>query len=252
MTIMRIDIITLFPEFFMSPLKTGVLKRAIEAGIVYVHIVDIRQFAATKHHIADDYPFGGGAGMVMKPEPIIRAIRHLGQGGLRPRTVLLTPQGRTFDQTTAHRLKKYRRLAFLCGRYEGVDERVVTRYVDEEISIGDYILSGGETAALAVIESLARLLPGVVGNTESVDTDTFSGSFLKYPQYTRPQEYLGMAVPSVLLSGNHRRIAEWRREQAALRTLLRRPDLLEDSSLTDEERKIITRVSRKSGEEKKR
>ena len=249
---MRIDIITLFPDFFASPLKTGVLKRAIDAGIVYIHVVDIRRFAATKHRIADDYPFGGGAGMVMKPEPIMRAIRYLGRGGLRPRTILLTPQGQTFDQKTAHRLSKYRRLAFLCGRYEGVDERVVMRYVDEEISIGDYILSGGETAALAVIETLARLLPGVVGNTESVDTDTFSGSFLKYPQYTRPQEYLGMAVPEVLLSGNHKSIDEWRKEKAVLRTLERRPDLLNDGTLTDEEKKIIARISRSPGTDKKR
>jgi len=249
---MRIDIITLFPEYFTSPLKTGVLKRAIDAGIVYIHVVDIRRFSATKHRIADDYPFGGGAGMVMKPEPIMRAIRHVGRGGLRPRTILLTPQGRTFDQQAAHRLSKYRRLAFLCGRYEGVDERVVTRCVDEELSIGDYILSGGETAALAVIETLARLLPGVVGNTESVDTDTFSGSFLKYPQYTRPQEYLGMAVPEVLLSGNHKSIDSWRKEQAALRTLKRRPDLLSDGNLNDEEREIVARISRSLKTDKKR
>ena len=249
---MRIDIITLFPEFFTSPLKTGVLKRAIDAGIVYMHVVDIRRFTVTKHRVADDYPFGGGAGMVMKPEPIMRAVRHLGKGGLRPRTILLTPQGRTFDQKTALRLSKYYRLAFLCGRYEGVDERVVTRYVDEEISIGDYILSGGETAALAVIEAVARLLPGVVGNTESVDTDTFSGSLLKYPQYTRPQEYLGMAVPEALLSGNHKGIDEWRREQAVARTLERRPDLLDDGALTDEEKKIAARISRPRGGGKKR
>lgn len=249
---MRIDIITLFPEFFTSPLKTGVLKRAIDAGIVYIHVVDIRRFAATKHRITDDYPFGGGAGMVMKPEPIMRAVRHLGRGGLRPRTILLTPQGRTFDQKTARRLSKYYRLAFLCGRYEGVDERVVMRYVDEEISIGDYILSGGETAALAVIEALARLVPGVVGNTESVDTDTFSGSFLKYPQYTRPQEYLGMAVPEVLLSGNHKSIDEWRKEKAALRTIERRPDLLNEDTLTEEEKKIIARMSRSVRTDRKR
>ncbi|MBN1881297.1 MAG: tRNA (guanosine(37)-N1)-methyltransferase TrmD [Deltaproteobacteria bacterium] len=249
---MRIDIITLFPDFFVSPLKTGVLKRAIDAGIVYIHVVDIRRFTVTKHRIADDYPFGGGAGMVMKPEPIMRAIRHLGKGGLRPRTVLLTPQGRTFDQKTALRLSKYYRLAFLCGRYEGVDERVVARYVDEEISIGDYILSGGETAALVVIEALARLLPGVVGNTESVDTDTFSGSFLKYPQYTRPQEYLGMPVPEVLLSGNHKSIDEWRKRRAAERTIERRPDLLDDDTLTDEEKKIIARISRRPGGDTKR
>ena len=241
---MRIDIITLFPEYFTSPLKTGVLKRAIDAGIVYVHVVDIRRFTVTKHRIADDYPFGGGAGMVMKPEPIMRAIRHLGHGGLRPRTILLTPQGQTFDQKAAHRLSKYRRLAFLCGRYEGVDERVVKRYVDEELSIGDYVLSGGETAAMAVIEALVRLIPGVVGNTESVDKDTFSGSFLKYPQYTRPQRYLGMSVPEVLLSGNHKSIDEWRKEKAALRTLERRPDLLSNDALTDEEREIIVRASR--------
>lgn len=249
---MRIDIITLFPEFFTSPLKTGVLKRAIDAGIVYVHVVDIRRFTATKHRITDDYPFGGGAGMVMKPEPIMRAVRHLGLGGLRPRTILLTPQGRTFDQKTARRLSKYFRLAFLCGRYEGVDERVVMRYVDEEISIGDYILSGGETAALAVIEALARLVPGVVGNTESVDTDTFSGSFLKYPQYTRPQEYLGMPVPEVLLSGNHKNIDEWRKEKAALRTLERRPDLLNEDTLTKEEKEIIARMSRSGRIDRKR
>lgn len=239
----RIDILTIFPDYFESPFRIGVIQKAIDAGLISIRLVDIRRFSASRHNQVDDYPFGGGAGMVMKPEPIFRAIRHLREeGGYKPRVILLSPQGTRFDQDKAIELAGYRRIAFICGRYEGVDERVSERLVDEEISIGDYVLSGGEAAALVIIEALSRQIPGVVGNKESVSGDTFYGRFLKYPQYTRPQNYLGMSVPPVLVSGDHARIDNWRLRQSVLRTLSRRPDLIETEMLTGTERKIVDEV----------
>jgi tRNA (guanine37-N1)-methyltransferase len=239
-----IDILTIFPGYFESPFRIGVIQKAIEAGLIAIRLVDVRRFSANRHNQVDDYPFGGGAGMVMKPEPIYRAIRDIRQGGgYKPRVILLSPQGARFDQKKAIELAGYKRIAFICGRYEGVDERVSERLVDEELSIGDYVLSGGEAAALVIIEALSRQIPGVVGNTESVSGDTFYGRFLKYPQYTRPQHYLGMSVPPVLVSGDHAKIEDWRLNQSILRTVRRRPDLIAYELLTESERKIVDRLN---------
>ena len=241
MFMVRFDILTIFPPFFESPCNTGILKRAQDSGRISINIVDIRKFTATRHNVTDDYPYGGGVGMVMKPEPIFRAIRSVSRGGPKPRTVLMTPQGVKFTQREAERISRYPNITIICGRYEGVDERVVKRAVDEEISIGDYVLSGGEVAALVVIETIMRLIPGVVGKDESVSGDTFSGKYLKYPQYTRPRRYLGMDVPDVLLGGNHKKIDEWRLRESVARTIKRRPDLIEESSLADREKTIVSR-----------
>ncbi|MBN1573999.1 MAG: tRNA (guanosine(37)-N1)-methyltransferase TrmD [Deltaproteobacteria bacterium] len=245
---MKIDVLTLFPEFFESPLKTGIIKKGLDEGLITVNPVDLRDFTTDRHKTADDAPFGGGAGMVMKPEPIFRAVRHI-QGGRikrregKPRIILLTPQGRRFSDREAKRLREFGRLVLICGRYEGVDERVSEGLVDDEISIGDYILSGGEVAALVIIEAVARLVEGVVGKRESVEKDSFSNSLLKYPQYTRPSKYLGMEVPEILLSGDHEKIAEWRLVQSVKRTLSRRPDILEGKELSEKERLIIEDIT---------
>jgi tRNA (guanine37-N1)-methyltransferase len=237
---MLIDILTIFPDYFDSPFRIGIIKKAVDAGLISIHLVDIRRFSASRHNQVDDYPFGGGAGMVMKPEPIFRAVRDITQGGgHKPRIILLSPQGKRFTQDKAIELAEYRRIAFICGRYEGVDERVSERLVDEELSIGDYVLSGGEAAALVIIEALSRQVPGVVGNKESVSGDTFYGKFLKYPQYTRPQHYLGMSVPPILLTGDHGRIEDWRMNQSIARTVRRRPDLIDYGLLTESERKVV-------------
>jgi tRNA (guanine37-N1)-methyltransferase len=247
----RIDILTIFPEFFQSPFSIGIIKKALDAGLLNVRLVDIRRFSANRHSQVDDYPFGGGAGMVMKPEPIFRAVRHIRNGGFKPKVILLSPQGERFTQQAAKKMASLRHVAFICGRYEGVDERVSLRLVDEEISIGDYVLSGGEAAALVIIEAVSRQIPGVVGNEESVSGDTFYGKFLKYPQYTRPQDYLGMPAPRVLVSGDHKKIEEWRRAQSIDRTLKRRPDLLDLEVLSDREKEAVGGVS-KEGEDRRR
>ena len=235
----HIDILTIFPGFFESPFSVGIIRKAIDGGLLRIRLVDIRRFSAHRHNQVDDYPFGGGAGMVMKPEPIFRSIRHIQKGGQRPRIILLSPQGERFSQKTVRRLVSLSRIALICGRYEGVDERVSQRLVDEEVSIGDYVLSGGEAAALVIIEAVSRQIPGVVGNEESVSGDSFFGGFLKYPQYTRPQRYLGMSVPDVLVSGDHKKIEEWRRDQSFRRTLLRRSDLIDHDRLSEQEKEII-------------
>ncbi len=240
---LKIDVLTLFPEYFDSPLKTGIIKKALDEGLISVNPIDLRGFTTDRHKTADDAPFGGGAGMVMKPEPIFKAVRHIQAREDKPRIILLTPQGRRFSDREAKSLKKIGRFVLICGRYEGVDERVSEGLVDDEISIGDYILSGGEVAALVVIEAVARLIEGVVGKRESVEEDSFSNSLLKYPQYTRPRKYLGMEVPEILLSGDHEKIAEWRLVQSIKRTLLRRPDIIEGKELSEKERQIIEEVT---------
>ncbi len=248
---MLIDILTIFPDYFDSPFRIGIIKKAVDAGLISINLVDIRRFSASRHNQVDDYPFGGGAGMVMKPEPIFRAVRHITRGGgHKPRIILLSPQGTRFTQDKAIELATCKRIAFICGRYEGVDERVSEHLVDEELSIGDYVLSGGEAAALVIIEALSRQVPGVVGNKESVSGDTFYGKFLKYPQYTRPQQYLGMSVPSVLLTGDHGRIEDWRINQSITRTVQRRPDLIEYGRLTETERKVVDDLEETSGNER--
>ncbi|HEX9636694.1 MAG TPA: tRNA (guanosine(37)-N1)-methyltransferase TrmD [Acidobacteriota bacterium] len=223
---MRFDIVTIFPDLFAGPLSAGLLGKAVTDGLVQVRIHDLRQFTHDRHRTVDDRPYGGGPGMVLKPEPLFEAVERLQAPEPRPApVVLLTPSGRLYRQEVAKRYAAAGRLILLCGRYEGVDERVHQHLADEELSIGDYVLGGGELAALVVVESVARLVPGVVGDPESLE-DCFSAGLLDYPQYTRPEAYRGWKVPEVLLSGDHARIERWRREQRSERTRTRRPDLL--------------------------
>ncbi|PZN11990.1 MAG: tRNA (guanosine(37)-N1)-methyltransferase TrmD [Bacillota bacterium] len=246
---MRIDVLTLFPEMVRAPLETSMMRKARERGAVEVHVHNLRDWAEGKHHVTDDRPFGGGPGMVLKPEPIFRAADDLlGPGGPEAwgegvRFILTTPQGRTFNQEMAAWLARQRRLVILCGHYEGVDERVRLALVTDEISIGDYVLTGGELPALVIIDAVVRLLPGVLAEGAAAD-DSFTSGLLEGPHYTRPRVYRGMAVPDILLSGDHGAIARWRREQALLRTLERRPDLLERAPLDDADRRFLEQVRR--------
>jgi len=235
---MIFTILTLFPSIFDSPLGESLIKKARDKGLLEFNIVNIRDFAHDIHRTCDDAPFGGGAGMVMKAEPIRDAMEHVDKVRGRPRYVLLTPLGRRFDQELASRFSRIDHLALVCGRYEGVDERILG-LVDEEVSIGDYVLSGGEAAALVVIDAVARLVPGVLGNEASPVDESFREGLLEYPQYTRPREFLGMEVPEVLLSGNHEEIRKWRRKESIRRTILRRPDLMERFQPTKEDRFLI-------------
>jgi tRNA (guanine37-N1)-methyltransferase len=221
---MRIDVLTIFPGIFEGPLSESLLGKAIEAGLVDVRIHDIRDHATDRHRQVDDEPFGGGPGMVMKPEPVVAAAEALGEGGRRH--LLLSPAGRRLDQALVRELAAEPWLVLVCGRYEGVDERVATVLGAEEVSIGDYVLSGGEIPALVVIEAVTRLVPGVVGRDESLARESFEERILDHPHYTRPQEFRGMRVPEVLVSGDHGRIEEWRRRAAEEKTRRNRPDLL--------------------------
>lgn len=223
---MRIDVFTIFPEILESPLGASLLGKAIEQGIAEVHVHDIRDHTTDKHRQVDDESFGGGPGMVMKPEPLFAAVESLGQP--RGRVILMSPAGRRLDQDLVKELATEEHLVLICGRYEGVDERVVEGLPAEEISIGDYVLSGGEVPALVLIEAVIRLLPGVVGRTESVEQDSFESGILDHPHYTRPREFRGMQVPEVLVSGDHAAIERWRRDAAIAKTARNRPDLLED------------------------
>jgi len=238
----HIDILTLFPEMFDSPFSTGIFKRAIDRKLVSVSIHNIRDYAHDKHHAVDDYPHGGGAGMVLKPEPIFEAVESVKPEADEVPVILLTPQGRLFSQQIAQELSKYSRLILICGRYEGVDERVRSYLVTDEISIGDYVLGGGELAAMVVAEAVVRLLPGVLGSEVSPLDDSHVAGLLEYPQYTRPAVFRGWSVPEVLLSGNHAQISKWRHEQAILRTLERRPELLDKANLSEEERQLVNRL----------
>lgn len=240
---MRFDILTIFPQLLDSPLKEGIIRRAIEAGKISVNIHDIRDFAEDKHTMTDDRPFGGGEGMVMKPEPIVGALRHVEKEQPGGRVILLSPQGRTYTQETAERLSNSEHLVFLCGRYEGVDERIREKYIDEEISIGDYILTGGELPAMVLVDSITRLLPGVLGCGDSAVNDTFSRGLLKNPQYTRPRIFEGNSVPEVLLSGDHAVIAEWRFVASVQQTLERRPELLDSVEFSDQELRVLKKHS---------
>jgi tRNA (guanine37-N1)-methyltransferase len=241
---MRFDILTLFPAMFSSPFQQSILAKAIEKGLIEVRTVNIRDFAMDKHQVVDDAPYGGGQGMVMKVEPIARAIEQVKLGNPSVRTVYLTPEGKRFNQETARELSSRSHLILLCGRYEGVDERVRELLVDEEISIGDYVLTGGELAAMVLIDAVSRFLPGVLGSDRSAEEDSFIGSLLEYPQYTRPPSFRGYEVPEVLLSGNHQAISGWRKKEALRRTLMRRPDLLNGASLSEEDKKILEEISR--------
>jgi tRNA (guanine37-N1)-methyltransferase len=229
---MHFDIFTLFPEAFTPYLETSILQRARQRGLLQVALHNIRDWTSDKHHVTDDEPYGGGGGMVMKPEPIFTAVEGvLGAPPVCP-VILLTPQGRPFSQSIAFELAEQPRLALLCGRYEGVDERVRQHLVSDEISIGDYVLTGGELPALVLIDAVTRLIPGVLGDPDGALDDSHASGLLEYPHYTRPPEYRGWRVPEVLVSGDHARLARWRRQQALLRTRQRRPDLLQKADLS--------------------
>ena len=239
---MHFHVITIFPEFFTSPLSVSLLKKAQDKGVIAWTIHNLRDYTVGKHRSTDDTPYGGGWGMVMKPEPVVKALEEVGRAQPSPWRILLSPQGVPLTQAKVAELAGKETLTFICGRYEGLDERI-RGFVDEEISIGDYILSGGEIAALVVIDAVARLVPGVVGRQESTVHESFSDGLLEYPQYTRPEEFRGMRVPEVLVSGNHAEIARWRRRQSLLRTRKRRPDLLARATLSEEEKQWLAQTS---------
>jgi len=235
---MRFDIITIFPEMFAGIFSGGVVKRALDREVVRIAVHDLRDFTMDKHRQVDDRPFGGLEGMVLKPEPIFRAVEAVREDG-ESKVYLLSPQGRTLDAGLAQELASERQVILICGRYEGVDERVAEHLVDGEISIGDYVLSGGELAAAVVVDAVARFVPGVVGKTGSVRNDSFSGGILDYPQYTRPREFRGLKVPSVLFSGDHKKIERWRRKKALEKTVRQRPDLVRHRDLSPEDRDLL-------------
>jgi tRNA (guanine37-N1)-methyltransferase len=244
---MRIDVLTLFPQMFEVPFSFGIFKRAVDSGLVSIGLHDIRAYTHDKHHTADDYPYGGGAGMVMKPEPIFEAVEAV-KAGIDDKdeklpVILLTPQGRLLTQSVVEELAGYRHLVFICGHYEGVDERVREHLATDEISIGDYVLTGGELPAMVVLDTVLRLIPGVLGSEESSLDDSHANGLLEYPQYTRPDDYKGWKVPEILLSGNHAEIAKWRREQIIKRTLERRPELLDKANLGLEDKKLVKRLT---------
>ena len=237
---MRIDVLTLFPEMFAGPFDASMIARARESGVLDIAVHNIRDYATDKHHIVDDYAYGGGPGMVMKPEPLfecVDAVRAMAEPA--GKVVLLTPQGRLLDHGVVADLAREPRLIVICGHYEGVDERVREHLADDEISVGDYVLSGGEPAAIVLVDAVARFQPGVLGSAQSLEEESHAQGLLEYPQYTRPAEYRGMAVPDVLLSGHHAEVAKWRRRESVLRTARRRPDLLERAQLTPEERRML-------------
>jgi tRNA (guanine37-N1)-methyltransferase len=240
---MKCDVLTLFPDMVKAAVSDSIMKRAAEKGLLEVNVTDLRDFTHDRHRTADDYSFGGGHGMVLKPEPVFEAMDAIRSSGEPLRVILLSPQGSVFSHARALELsKETRRIVFICGRYEGVDERVREALVDEEISIGDYVLSGGELAAAVVIEASARLIPGVLGADESAEKDSFYNGLLDYPHYTRPAEYRGMAAPEVLLSGNHERIRLWRKKAALRATLKKRPDLLASIELSDEDGRLLKEI----------
>ncbi|SFE16038.1 tRNA (guanine37-N1)-methyltransferase [Paenibacillus algorifonticola] len=244
---MRVDVLTLFPEMFDGVFGASILGKAQEKGIVSLNAINFRAYSGNKHNTVDDYPYGGGGGMVLKAEPVFSAVEHLMEQvgtGARPRVILMCPQGETFTQQKAEELAKEEHLIMICGHYEGYDERIREHLVTDELSIGDYVLTGGELPAMVVIDSVARLLPGVLGNETSAVTDSYSTGLLEHPHYTRPAVFRDMEVPEVLISGHHSRIEAWRREQSLLRTRSRRPDLLEKAELTAKERKWLSSLDK--------
>jgi tRNA (guanine37-N1)-methyltransferase len=243
---MRFDILTLFPDLFPSFLKETILGRAVAKGLVDIRLINIRSFARGPHRVTDDRPYGGGDGMVMKAGPIYRALESVERVRDRSRTVLLTPQGELFTQSLAWELSRMEHLVLICGRYEGTDERVRTECADMDLSIGDYVLSGGELAAMVVVDAVSRLVPGVLGGERSNLEDSFEDGLLEYPHYTRPRVFRDQEVPAVLLSGDHERIRIWRRTESLRRTLERRPDLLEKARLTEEDRRILAKLRERS------
>ena len=278
---MKADIVTIFPDFFRGPLDYGITRRAQELGLAKIEVHDLRQFTHDRHRTVDDRPFGGGEGMVLKPEPVFECLEPLGlaprerrlacegtSGTVKESVILLSAQGQRFTQQVATELAALDRIVLICGRYEGVDERVAEHLADRELSIGDYVLSGGELAAAVVIEAVMRLLPGAVGNEASTRQESFtnaaavppnagpdstcsSNGLLDYPHYTRPAEFRGMAVPEVLINGNHQQIRRWRREQALQKTLRNRPDILEGAALSEEDQKIVSRITRQGANDQR-
>ena len=238
----RFDVLSIFPEMLQSPLEFSLLKKAREKGLVEIGLHNIRDWAEDKHRMTDDAPYGGGCGMVMKVEPVARAVAAVKQTGEASLVVLMTPQGEIFRQEIAAEFARHKQIILICGRYEGFDERIRERLADREISLGDYILTGGELSALVVIDATARLIPGVLGNDASASRESFSQGLLEYPQYTRPAEYSGWSVPEVLLSGNHAQIERWQRIEALRRTWRRRPELLEKIELSEEDRTFLEKI----------
>ncbi len=234
----RIDILTLFPGYFEGPLTVSMIKRAVAKKAVDIRLHDLRKYTTDKHHTADDVPYGGGAGMVMKPEPLVRALSAIRRGRKKVKTLLMSPQGRRFDHALAVELSREKSILLICGHYEGVDERLM-KWIDGEVSLGDYVLTGGEPAAAVLVDALVRLLPGVVGDRQSVEKDSFFNGLLDYPHYTRPRSFQGMKVPEVLLSGNHARIERWRKKESLKNTLAKRPDLLERAALAEADLKLL-------------
>ncbi len=244
---MKIDVLTLFPEMFTGVFGSSILGKAAAKGIVELNAVNFRNYSTSKHGTVDDTPYGGGGGMVLKPDPIFAAVEDLvSHQAAKPRIILMCPQGETFTQKKAEELSQEQHLIFICGHYEGYDERIREHLVTDELSIGDYVLTGGELPAMTVVDSVVRLLPGVLGNEMSAVTDSFSTGLLEYPHYTRPAEFRGLKVPDVLLSGHHGNVEKWRREQSLLRTLQRRPDLLEHADLSEAERRWLVLQDKRS------
>lgn len=241
---MKINVLSIFPDMFEGVFGSSILKKAQEKGAVSLEITDFRAFSTNKHGQVDDYPYGGGAGMVLKPEPLFEAVEDLVAQGRKPRIVLMCPQGARFDQKKAEELAQEEDLIFLCGHYEGYDERIREHLVTDEISIGDFVLTGGELAAMTVVDSIVRLLPGVLGQEASHVNDSFSTGLLEHPHYTRPADFRGMKVPEVLTSGNHAKIEQWRMEQTIKRTYERRPDLLENIELSKEQQKYLDELKK--------
>lgn len=239
---MQIDIITIFPEYFESPLKVGLLSKALKKGLLKIKLYNLRDFAEDKHRTVDDEPFGGGEGMVFKPEPLYKAISHIKASDPLAWIIYLSPQGEVLNQKIAERLSKKEHIVLICGRYEGIDERIRENFVDEEISIGDYVVFGGEVASLVLIETVARLIPGVVGKKDSVEKESFSAGLLKYPCYTRPRDFMGYKVPEILLSGNHAEIEKYRRRKSLEITLKRKPHLFKEVELSEEDRKTVVEL----------
>ena len=239
---MEFDVFTLLPEVFPPYLESSILQRARQRGLIDVRVHNIRDWAADKHHVTDDEPYGGGGGMVMKVEPVFAAVESVLGPETRFRVILLTPQGRVFNQKVAMELAQHPRLALICGRYEGVDERIREHLVTDEISIGDYVLTGGELPALILIDAVSRLLPGVLGDPDGAADESHATGLLEYPHYTRPPAFRGWKVPDILVSGDHAKIAQWRREQSLMRTMKRRPDLLESAPLSETDRKVLKKI----------
>lgn len=242
---MRFHVMTLFPDMIANGLGTSITGRAINQHIFELNIVNIRDYTQDKHKHVDDYPYGGGAGMVMQPGPVYECYKDIIKDMTKkPRVIYMTPQGKVFSQAIAEELSKEEELIFLCGHYEGIDERVLEEIVTDELSIGDYVLTGGELPAMVMIDSISRLIPGVLNNNDSAEYESFQDGLLEYPQYTRPVEFLGKKVPDVLLSGHHGNIAAWRREESLKRTLIRRPELLETAELSKNDKKILQKIKK--------